>query len=401
MYLKAEPHPKYNETVRDIQSKLNAIRVRVNGNWPSLEEDGKFGPKTEEAVKAFQRYRKITVSGEVGDTTLYYIYETYRKNMTYISAKHSYISANPPYKYSYITERKSYISAKPSESFWDIAINIVDALAGIVKGGSERVAEEIKRCKGIKEGKIPVSELRRLGKFLIDDELIKASIEKLEGGLEKKLYKEIEKEAKTTLENKRHVSYEDRAMHRLAKQELELKKKNMQSASFKKNYSKAVDTVLNEFIKRLESLDVARLIDNKIKSLIPKGCKVKVSGGGILTALTLMPLAAHFIELVYNSLRDKSMNMECVRKVINDIIQVIIGGVISFIVGTLLASAGVPALLTIIVVAVSGLVFGCVCNVFWPNWDERATDWVMGFPNRVFEVLNSPVYQQSVRTSFV
>ena len=76
MYLKASSTPKFDPIVQTIQMKLNAINIKVHGNWPYLQVDGLFGEKTAKAIKAFQAYRNITpISGEIGNTTLYYINE--------------------------------------------------------------------------------------------------------------------------------------------------------------------------------------------------------------------------------------------------------------------------------------------------------------------------------------
>ena len=78
MYLKASTNPKFDPAVQTIQMKLNAINNQVHGNWPYLKTDGLFGEQTKLAVKAFQSYRNITpISGEVGNTTLRYIDDSY------------------------------------------------------------------------------------------------------------------------------------------------------------------------------------------------------------------------------------------------------------------------------------------------------------------------------------
>lgn len=78
MQLEASLCPKYNPLVLEIQRKLNSIRYRVHGTWPSLNTDGKFGEMTKQAVIQFQIYKNITpVSGIVGDTTFKYINEEY------------------------------------------------------------------------------------------------------------------------------------------------------------------------------------------------------------------------------------------------------------------------------------------------------------------------------------
>lgn len=78
MQLEASSCPKYNPLVQEIQRKLNSIKYRVHGTWPSLNTDGKFGGMTKQAVIQFQIYKNITpVSGIVGDTTFKYINEEY------------------------------------------------------------------------------------------------------------------------------------------------------------------------------------------------------------------------------------------------------------------------------------------------------------------------------------
>lgn len=46
MQLEASSCPKYNPLVQEIQRKLNSIKYRVHGTWPSLNTDGKFGGMT-------------------------------------------------------------------------------------------------------------------------------------------------------------------------------------------------------------------------------------------------------------------------------------------------------------------------------------------------------------------
>lgn len=87
MYLKASANPKFDPAVQTIQMKLNAINIQVHGNWPYLQADGLFGEKTKQAVKAFQVYRNITpISGEVGDTTIHYINDSYNNCPMFRSA---------------------------------------------------------------------------------------------------------------------------------------------------------------------------------------------------------------------------------------------------------------------------------------------------------------------------
>ena len=64
------------EKVRQMQQHLNVISNSYP-LIPKIEEDGIFGPQTEEAVKTFQRVFKLTPDGIVGFKTWYKISEIY------------------------------------------------------------------------------------------------------------------------------------------------------------------------------------------------------------------------------------------------------------------------------------------------------------------------------------
>ena len=77
-YYKSDKKSKSDAYVKDIQAKLNAIRLQYHGNWEYLVPDGIYGPKTSNAVKSFQIFKNITpASGELGPTTSMYIYQLY------------------------------------------------------------------------------------------------------------------------------------------------------------------------------------------------------------------------------------------------------------------------------------------------------------------------------------
>ena len=57
------------EMVKQLQKRLNFLRGRLPLKFAKLDEDGSFGPKTLEAVKEFQKQRKLSVDGIVGKKT--------------------------------------------------------------------------------------------------------------------------------------------------------------------------------------------------------------------------------------------------------------------------------------------------------------------------------------------
>lgn len=86
-YYRPSRYSKSDPYIRDIQLKLNAIKAQYHGNWDYLITDGIYGPKSGEAVKAFQIYKNITpASGELGPTTSKYINQVYNSLPTISNA---------------------------------------------------------------------------------------------------------------------------------------------------------------------------------------------------------------------------------------------------------------------------------------------------------------------------
>ncbi|MCL2106066.1 MAG: peptidoglycan-binding protein [Oscillospiraceae bacterium] len=64
--------------VRRIQFWLNALSSRIGGQYP-LTVDGEFGPATERAIRAFQQYAQVPVSGSVGPLTWMALADMYQE----------------------------------------------------------------------------------------------------------------------------------------------------------------------------------------------------------------------------------------------------------------------------------------------------------------------------------
>ena len=59
----------YDPEVEYLQICLNYIRSKFNGDWNAVDEDGRFGNKTKDAVSGFQRFADLVIDGVVGDKT--------------------------------------------------------------------------------------------------------------------------------------------------------------------------------------------------------------------------------------------------------------------------------------------------------------------------------------------
>lgn len=101
MYLSPSPYNRPDETVREIQNKLNSIRLSFHHSWDYLTTDGIYGKNSAAAVKAFQQYKGIMSQGTpqgpiLGDTTIEYIRQEYRRIPVMSSASPTTVVYTPP-----------------------------------------------------------------------------------------------------------------------------------------------------------------------------------------------------------------------------------------------------------------------------------------------------------------
>lgn len=97
MYLVPDSKNKPDPTVREVQTKLNSIKISFHHSWDYLTIDGIYGKNTASAVRKFQEYRGIlssmTPNGPIlGDTTINYIRQEYERIPVITSLKTTSIS---------------------------------------------------------------------------------------------------------------------------------------------------------------------------------------------------------------------------------------------------------------------------------------------------------------------
>jgi len=67
-YNRGGPYEKGDE-IRVFQNKLNVINEAFHGGWQKLTTDGIFGRNTRDAVKSFQRFMNMTLTGNLDNNT--------------------------------------------------------------------------------------------------------------------------------------------------------------------------------------------------------------------------------------------------------------------------------------------------------------------------------------------
>lgn len=386
MYLKMSSQPKYSMEVRDLQLKLNAIRINIHGNWPYLKVDGLFGKQTEIAVKGFQSYRNITpVSGEVGNTTMRYINEAYT-HVPMLSSAESTLS---------VIERPPLFQSV-YDGFQFIADKIIKQFADTLKTASDTAAKELSKLSKVKSGKISSEDIRRISRSLYENPHIK----RMREVIEQEVYEYLQKIARgnTNVGNYKFNAQVYKQLEDIKSAQRQLSKglNNQTVANINK---KLADQLLSKCMFELENVNFAKKITQRLGQLpkISKVGNVRITGGGILTALILLPLALHLIELIYNGITGKPTE-KIMKQVVADIISLAEGVLIGVVVGIIVAICGLTGGVAVLAVVVIGLAIGIALMCFFPDHEKELADKLIYELNRV---VHSSVFQETVRTSYI
>lgn len=383
MYLKMSLQPKYSMKVRDLQLKLNVIRINVHGDWPYLKADGLFGKQTEIAVKGFQSYRNITpISGEVGDTTMKYINESY-----------SHVPMLSSAGTTSVTERTTLLQSVYN-GFEFIADKILKQFAEILKTVSDSAAKELSKLNNLKLGKVSSEDIRRISRSLYENPHIK----KMQKIIEQEVYEYLQKVARgnTNVGNYKHNAEVYKQLENIKSAQRQLSKglNNQTVANINK---KLAEQLCLKCMTELESVNFAKKLTQRLEYL-PKMSKIgKVTGGGILTALTLLPFVLHLIELIYNGMTGKPTE-RIMKQVVADIISLVEGVLIGVVVGGIVAIVGLTGSVAVLAVVVIGLVIGIALMCFFPDHEKDLADKLI---NGLSRVIHSPVFQETAHTSYV
>ena len=90
--------PERGDGIRIMQKYLNEIRIKCHGNWNKVQEDGVYGRRTRDAVKAYQIWQGFTpATGNLDESLQRHITSMYQSttNTTPFKSPYKYTIQNP------------------------------------------------------------------------------------------------------------------------------------------------------------------------------------------------------------------------------------------------------------------------------------------------------------------
>lgn len=380
MYFKASATPKFDPTVQSIQMKLNAIRIKVHGNWSYLQVDGLFGEQTKKAVKAFQTYRNISpISGEVGNTTLHYINEAYN-HIPQLSANKGATT--------------STVSNPDFSSFLNKLNNFVkDEAFGLLKGIQDELKKQAKNLELFKNPQKSSAVLQKLvNKRLIGNPTLKALQNEIKHIW--KLQDKIEilvSQAKGDTNAYNYANRNNLSKLRSISQNQSVLAK---SQVLIKNSENIAKQLYSKCMAEIEKINLASKIDQMMKNS-PKVTKSgSLKGGGVLWAISLIPLASDVLVYFYCCLAGLPSE-EAGKKVLKDLISLLEGAIIGAIVAAVVAAIGLTGGVAIVVIVVVCLIIGLIIALFCP--EDTIIEWII---KEINKTIHSTRLHKSAMTSF-
>ncbi len=368
MYFKASKNPKFDPTVQVLQRKLNIIRNRIHGSWPNLVADGLFGEQTKQAVKGFQLYRNITpVSGEVGNTTWQHI--------------------NELYDYNPVLKNDDNFLLGGDESEWKSAtVKAITQLTDYLNGISKDIENQIKRFK---QQNINPQDIEQLMRRFFQ----RPDIDAMRNSIEKDMFKELDRIAR---KNNGHAWGKGYSIDEFNQKEAQrqVSKKVLNSQSRKVVEKKLTEQLQQRLVNELESANFKNKITNAIRS---KGIP-KVTGGGIFNAIMFFPIAWHAIVFIDACINNKPNTDRALNTLVSDIISLVEGLLIGLAVGLVVTVIGLVGWVAVVVALVISIIVGVAVEIFFPNHAKTLAEKLISYTKNL---LNSSVFQESARTSFI
>lgn len=152
---------------------------------------------------------------------------------------------------------------------------------------------------------------------------------------------------------------------------------------------KIYDEVVNRCMKELNSVNFSQKINQAIKKYarMPKGAKI--SGGGILTAISLLPIIKDIIMVFKAAFTDQPVG-DLIKKLVVDIIKfafaAVIGAIISYIVLHIGLVGGIAILVMIVLAIIVNIILACFLpEDFYENMAEKII-------NGINQIIHNPAF---------
>lgn len=345
MLLKASAHPKYDPHVQEIQRKLNSIKHYMHGNWLTLETDGLFGNMTKQSVIGFQIYKNITpVSGEIGYTTLKYINEEYNR------------------LYQLRTRLNNGNMNVPSSNWKATSGNIVVQLANLFNDVSDNA---IKQIKWFQQNKIETKDID----MLVRNAFEKPNVKQIREEIEKNFFNHLDKEVRRNDSNYHyHRKKSNLEYLKINETKRQLSKRKLNVQNQRQIEKQLAQKLSDKVIKELESIN----FNNKISIALKNIGVNKISGGGLLKVITLIPIFKDIYILIDAYINEKS-TAEPFNKLFSNIISFIEGILIGFVVGAVVATVGIVGWTAVVIIIVISIIVGIILELIFPMHSEWLT----------------------------
>ena len=391
----------YRQEVKTVQELLNRVRQtnHFSNKWGIIKADGFYGPKTKEAVLAFQKATGIQQTGIVGDQTFNAL-----KNALpsiYESPSTCYMTQAPAKQYITSTPPKSHISQSANGSLHNgknpnlsadqslfqildfIAKKIVKPFSDTLKSASDQATNELKSLQGVK--KMKISDIQRIANSMFQ----RPDVARMRETIVNEVYEELSKRSRgnsnVTNYNKSKIAYSKVADRVAAQRQLKKGLDRQTIASINKQLGKLVT---DRCVSELETVQFDKILSEKIGKVGKNAKNVKgvKGGGGILTALTLFPLCLHTIELIYNTINGLPVK-DVITKIVSDIISIVVGILIGAAIAAVVALIGLTGGVAVLVVVVVGLIVGLILSLFFGDWEDNIAK---KFVNWIYNTIQRP-----------
>lgn len=391
----------YRPEVKAVQELLNRVRQtnHFSNKWGKIDADGFYGPKTKEAVIAFQKATGIQQTGIVGDQTYKALNDALPS--IYASPSTCYISEAPAKQYITSAPPQSHISQSANGSIPNgkdpklsanqsvfqiidfMAKKIVKPFSDTLKSASDQATKELKGLQGIK--KLKISDIQRMANSMFQ----RPDVAKMRETIVNEVYKELSKishgNSNVTNYNKSKMAYNKVADIGAAQRQLKKGLDRQTIASINKQLGKLVT---DKCVSELENVQFDKILSERIGRIGKNANNIKSvkGGGGILTALSLLPLCLHIIELIYNWVNGLSVK-DVVTKIVSDIISIVVGVLIGAVIVAVVGLIGLTGGIAVLVVVVVGLIVGLILSFFFGDWEDNIAK---KFVNWIYNTIQRP-----------